>query len=191
MKARKMVMVAAALLFGVTAAIAQPRAIDTEKSVMTVRVSKAGMLSGLGHDHEISAPVANGTVDTASHQVVLRVNARSLRVMDQGISDKDRAEIQSNTLGLPVLDAEHFPEIAFQGTGAASGGNGAWTVNGNLTLHGQTRPVTVTVQEAAGHFKGVSRLKQSDFGITPIKVAGGTIRVKDEIQIEFDIQLAR
>jgi hypothetical protein len=51
--------------------------------------------------------------------------------------------------------------------------------------------VSVNVRDAAGHFTGVARLKQSDFGITPIKVAGGTIRVKDEIQIEFDIQLAR
>jgi polyisoprenoid-binding protein YceI len=64
-------------------------------------------------------------------------------------------------------------------------------VNGSLTLHGQTRPVVVTVRETAGHFTGVSRLKQSDFGIAPIKVAGGAVRVKDEIQIEFDIQLAR
>ena len=113
-----------------------------------------------------------------------------LRLLDQGISDKDRGEIQSNMLGLPVLDSGHFPEIVFRATGAASGGNGAWTANGSLTLHGQTRPVTVTV-ETAGHFTGVSRLKQSDFGIPPIKVAGGAVRVKDEIQIEFDIQLAR
>jgi len=51
--------------------------------------------------------------------------------------------------------------------------------------------VTVDVREAAGHFMGTARLRQSDFGITPIKVAGGAIRVKDEIQLEFDIQLAR
>jgi polyisoprenoid-binding protein YceI len=130
-------------------------------------------------------------VDTTAHRVELHVNARSLRVNDQGISDKDRGEIQSNMVGAPVLDAERFPEIVFRADNAASSGSGAWTVNGSLTLHGQTRPVALTVREAAGHFTGVSRLKQSDFGITPIKVAGGAVRVKDEIQIEFDIQLAR
>ena len=167
-----------------SAAIAQPRAIDTGKSVMKVRVYKGGLLSGLGHEHEISAPVASGTVDTTALAVELRIDARSLRVADPGISDKDRAEIQSNMTGPKVLDAERFPEIVFRGTGAG-------TVQGGLTLHGQTHAVTVNVREDAGHFTGVARLKQSDFGITPIRVAGGTVRVKDEVQIEFDIQLAR
>jgi len=181
-----MVKVSVATLWFMAAAvsIAQPRAIDTGKSVMTVRVYKGGLLSGLGHEHEISAPVANGTVDTTAREVVLHVNARSLRVVDPGISDKDREEIQSNMTGVKVLDTEHFPEIVFRGKGAGA-------VNGSLTLHGQTRPVTVNVRETAGHFTGTARLRQSDFGITPIKVAGGAIRVKDEIQLEFDIQLAR
>ena len=178
-------------LFWASTAIAQQRAIDTGKSVMTVQVYRAGLLSGLGHDHQISAPVASGTVDTASHRVELHTNARLMRVVDPGISDKDRGEIQSNMLGPEVLDAEHFPEIVFQSTSVAANGPDVSRVIGNLTLHGQTRPVTVEVKEAAGHYTGTSRLKQSDFGIKPIKVAGGAIRVKDEIRIEFDIQLAR
>jgi polyisoprenoid-binding protein YceI len=191
MTASKALMAVTGFVFWIATANAQPRAIDTGKSIMTVRVYKAGLLSGLGHDHEISAPVASGTVDMTSRLVELHTTARSLRVVDQGISDKDRSEIQSNMVGLPVLDADTFPEIVFRSTSAASSGNGSWVVNGNLTLHGKTRPVTLNVREAAGHFTGVSRLKQSDFGITPIKVAGGAVRVKDEIQIEFDIQVAR
>jgi polyisoprenoid-binding protein YceI len=60
-----------------------------------------------------------------------------------------------------------------------------------LTVRGQTRPVTLNVREAAGHSTGGIRLELSDFGITPKKVAGGSVRVKDEIHIEFDIQLTR
>jgi polyisoprenoid-binding protein YceI len=191
MKASKTLVVVSGCLIWVTGATAQVRAIDVGKSVMTVRVSKAGLLSGLGHDHEISAPLAGGMVDATARRVDLHTNARALRVVDQGISDKDRAEIQSNMLGAMVLDADHFPEIVFRSISADSSGDGSWTVRGNLTLHGQTRALTLTVREAAGHFRGISRLKQSDFGITPIKIAGGAVRVKDEIQIEFDIQLAR
>jgi hypothetical protein len=29
--------------------------------------------------------------------------------------------------------------------------------------------------------------KQSEFGISPVRVAGGTVRVKDEVKIEIDI----
>jgi polyisoprenoid-binding protein YceI len=173
------------------AANAQQRAIDTGKSVMTVRVYKAGLLSALGHDHEIAAPVADGAVDTTAHRVELHMKAGTLRVGDPKISDKDRAEIQSTMLGPEVLDVERYPEISFRSTGAEPMGSGSWKVHGNLTLHGQTRPVAVEVGERAGHYVGNSRFKQTDFGIKPVRVAGGTIRVKDEIRMEFDIQLAR
>jgi polyisoprenoid-binding protein YceI len=172
------------------AAGAQQRAIDAEKSALTVRVYKAGVFSALGHDHEIAAPVAMGTVDIAAHTVELRVKTAALKVRDRNVSDKDRAQIESTMLGTEVLDAASHPEIVFRSTTATPGGAGSWTVNGNLTLHGQTRPVTVEVRETGGHYVGTSRLKQTEFGITPVKVAGGTIRVKDEILIEFDIQLA-
>jgi hypothetical protein len=34
-------------------------------------------------------------------------------------------------------------------------------------------------------------LKQRDFGITPVSVAGGTVKVKDQVKIEFDIATGR
>jgi hypothetical protein len=62
--------------FALTApAGAQQRAIDTENSVMTVRVYKAGVFSALGHDHEIAAPITSGTVDTTAHSVEIHVKA--------------------------------------------------------------------------------------------------------------------
>jgi hypothetical protein len=30
-------------------------------------------------------------------------------------------------------------------------------------------------------------LKQSEFGITPISIVGGTVKVKNEMKIDFDI----
>jgi YceI-like domain len=60
-----------------------------------------------------------------------------------------------------------------------------------LTLHGQTRPITVEIRESSGHYVGASRFKQTEFGMKPVKVAGGTIKVKDEVRVEFDIHLAR
>jgi len=62
-------------------------------------------------------------------------------------------------------------------------------VQGTLSLHGQTRPVTIDVRETGGHYEGSVRLKQTDFGIKPVKAGGGTVKVKDEIQIDFKIQL--
>jgi polyisoprenoid-binding protein YceI len=170
---------------------AQPQSIDKEKSTMTVRVYKSGVLSALGHDHEIAAPISSGTVDTNDKRVELRVKSADLKVQDHGASDKDREQIQSTMSGPEVLDVQKYPDIEFHSTSAESAGAGAWKVQGDLKLHGQSSPVTVDVHEAGGHYTGASRFKITDFGMKPIKVAGGSIRVKDEVRIEFDIQLAR
>jgi polyisoprenoid-binding protein YceI len=173
------------------AVIAQVHAIDTGRSVMTVRVYKAGLLSALGHDHEIAAPIAGGSVDATARQVEVHAHVAALQVRDPKISDKDSAEIQSTMLGPEVLDSGRFPEIVFRSTAAAPAGPGSWRVQGNLTLHGETHLVDVEVRETSGHYVGTARFKQSEFDIKPVKVAGGSIRVKDEVRIEFDIQLAR
>jgi polyisoprenoid-binding protein YceI len=171
--------------------MAQTRSIDPGKSVMTVRALKAGIFSAFGHDHDISASIAGGTVDTGARRVEIRVDALKLRVLDATASEKDRDEIQKTMLGPEVLDVERYPEIVFRSTAAEPAGPGAWKVRGNLTLHGQTREVTVDVREANGRYTGSTVLKQTEFGIKPVRIAGGTVRVKDEVRIEFDIQLAR
>lgn len=151
---------------------------------------KTGVFSALGHDHEVSAPIAAGSVDTSARHVELHVTTGTMHVRDQEASEKDRAETQKTMLGPEVLDAEHYQEIIFRSNNAQPKGTGSWTVNGTLTLHGETRPVTVEVQEKDGHYRGTSRFNLTDFHIQPVKVAGGAIRIKDAVLIEFDIQLA-
>jgi polyisoprenoid-binding protein YceI len=181
---------AAALIVILPAGVAQPRQIDAAKSTITVRVYKAGMLAAFGHDHEITAPVAAGTVDENARKVELRVKSATLRVRDPNASEKDRDEIQKTMLGPQVLDVAKYAEISFRATSAESSGSQSWTVHGELTLHGQSHPVTVEVREQGSKYTGTSRFLQTEFGMTPVKVAGGTVKVKDEVQIEFDIELA-
>src|SRR5581483_2640380 len=121
-------------------------AIDPAKSSMTVRVYKTGIFSAFGHNHVIAAPISGGAVDREARRVELKVNATALRVRDAGTSKKDIDAIQKTMLGPDVLDAERHQEIAFQST-SAQGSGGSWTVRGNLTLLGQTRPVSVQVRE--------------------------------------------
>jgi polyisoprenoid-binding protein YceI len=58
---------------------------------------------------------------------------------------------------------------------------------GTLSLHGKTRPISLHVVRSNRHYRGDVMLKQRDFGITPVTVAGGTVKVKDELKIELDI----
>jgi polyisoprenoid-binding protein YceI len=119
-------------------------AIDIEKSVITVRVFKAGFFSAFAHDHEISAPIEQGGFNEVNTSVEVKVDARKLRVVDKEISERDRAEIQQTMLGPKVLDSEKFPEIRFRASGPADRPRlGRLTIEGELTLHGQTHPVRV------------------------------------------------
>jgi polyisoprenoid-binding protein YceI len=168
---------------------AQQHNVDTQKSTLTIHVGKTGALSGLGHEHEVSAPINSGTVDTGSHPAVeIHVNARELRVMDKDSSENDRAEVQKTMLGPEVLDSEHHKEIVFRSTGAESTGQGQWTLHGNLILDGQTRPVVVQVTVKDGRYTGGTTVKLTDFGIKPPGKAG--VKVKDEVKIDFDVRLA-
>ena len=170
---------------------AQKRAIDVEHSVLKIRVYKAGLFSAFGHDHEILAPIAAGSVDDSEHAAVeFRVEAAKLKVLDGDASSEDRAKVQK-TMETDVLDVAHFPEIRFQSAKVELTGAGRWDVQGNLTLHGQTRPLFLRVTQFPGEYRGAVTIKQSDFGITPISVGGGAVKVKNELKIEFAIALAK
>ena len=164
-----------------------PRTIDASKSTLTVRVFKAGLFSALGHDHQIQAPIQQGSFRMDPPSVDLVVDARQLRVADSDISDKDRVQVQETMLGPKVLDADKFPDIRFHAAEVRPAGADRWLLPGDLTLHGQQHPVTVNVELQAGHYRGSATLSQKSFGITPVSVGGGAVKVKDEVRIEFDI----
>jgi len=185
---RRTVFLAAAGLVYVLGVSAQQHNIDTQKSTLTIHVGKTGLFSGLGHEHEVRAPIHSGTADTGPHPAVeIHVDARALRVMDKDASEKERAEVQKTMLGPEVLDSEGHQEIVFKSTGAEAAGQGRWTLRGNLTMRGQTRPVTVQVKLKDGRYTGETTVKQTEFGIKPPGKAG--VRAKDEVKIEFDVRM--
>jgi polyisoprenoid-binding protein YceI len=185
---RQIAFLAAMSLMCVLSMSAQQHKIDTQQSTLTIHVGKTGVFSGLGHEHEVRAPIRSGTVDTGSHAAVeIHVDARALRVIDKDQSEKDRTEVQKTMLGPEVLDSEHYQEIVFKSTGAEAAGQGRWTLRGTLTLRGQTRPITVHVTLKNGQYTGDTTVKQTDFGITPPGKAG--VRAKDEVRIELDVRL--
>ena len=170
----------------------EPRAIDSAHSSLKVRVLKSGVFSAFAHNHEIEAPIASGEVTEAGKPSVgLRVDARKLSVLDPEASADTRAQVQKTMLGPQVLDTERFSEIHFQSTEVEAKGVDRWLVHGTLDLHGQSHPVSVDVSLKDGVYRGTAALKQTEFGIKPVTVAGGTVKVKDEIKVEFAIALVK
>jgi len=161
--------------------------IDPEKSVMTLTVRKTGLFSAFGHEHEINAPIKRGTFSEADLSVELEVDSRQLKVTDQDVTDKDRQEIQKTMLGPEVLDSDKFPDIRFHSTAVQQKGEGHWLIKGDLSLHGQTQSISLEAWKVDTHYRGSVEIRQKDFGITPVTVAGGAVKVKNEVKVEFDI----
>ncbi|SRR6266481_1717097 len=163
------------------------RAIDPSRSTITIHVGKTGLFSAAGHEHEVSAPIAEGAIDDSegSH-VWLRVAAAKMTVLPE----KDQEAVQS-AMQRSVLESAKFPEIRFESTSVRKIDSGKWKITGNLTLHGKTDSITVDVRDGAGAYLGQARIRQTQFGIQPVSAAGGAVKVTDELRIDFVIVASR
>jgi polyisoprenoid-binding protein YceI len=169
-----------------------------DRSKFTVRAFATGLFSALGHNPTIAIPGFEGealvdpnTLENSSLRVLIQ--AASLEVTDD-ISDKDRQEI-NRRMYQEVLEGDSYPEIVYECTVASVSktGEGQYWValNGELSLHGVRRshPVSARVTltgdslRAAGEFS----LRQSDYEIKPVSAAGGTVTLKDDLKLTFDI----
>jgi len=189
MCARKILLtVSAALVIGLAPlAVGQVRQIDSS-SRLVVHAYKSGLFSGLADNHEIEAPISEGTVDEGGLQVKFSVEARRMKVLDPKLSADKRREVQERMEGPEVLDSARFPTITFESTKVERTDPGSLLVQGRLSLHGAARPISLTVKNENGRYVGTCTLSQREFGITPISIAGGTVKVKDELKIEFDMK---
>lgn len=174
-------------------------AVDAKRSSVVIRVGRSGVFSFAGHTHTVEAPALQGRViavegDLPRSAVRLSFETARLTVVERGEPAGDAPRVQEAMLGPKVLDAGRFPTITFESsavTGTRSG-PGAYrlTVQGSLTLHGVTRAVTLPLAVKVGadglEATGQMTLRQTDYGIDPVSVAG-VVKVKDELAIEYTI----
>jgi polyisoprenoid-binding protein YceI len=174
---------------------------DTRASQFTVQVFSGGLLSAFGHNPTIAirdfvgeAQVNPDNIETSS--LKFTVKAESLEVKDN-VSDKDRREME-RSMREEILETSSYPEIVFECSkiSATKAGEGQYsvTLNGDLTLHGVTRPhnvpARVAVTEDSLRAFGNFMLLQTDYDLKLASAAGGGLKVKDELKFSFNI-LAR
>ena len=173
--------------------------VDAADSQVVIRVGKAGVFGFAGHRHEVTATEVHGRVtldptDLQRTSVSLELSAAAMRVTGKDEPPADVGEVQRVMLSEQVLDVKRFPTIVFQSRRVSVTTRTANTaevlIEGDVRLHGTTRPLSVHARaafDAGGRLtaRGSFLLKQTDFGMVPVTAAGGTIRVKDELDIQF------
>jgi polyisoprenoid-binding protein YceI len=171
---------------------------DTRASQFTVQVFAGGLLSAFGHSPTIAIRDFSGDAqvnpdDIQHSSLKITIKAESLAVRDD-ISDKDRREIE-RAMQQDILETETYPGIVYECSDIAiiKAGEGEYSVslNGDLTLHGVTRfqavEARVTLNGDSLRAFGTFSLLQTDYDLKLVSVAGGTLKVKDELKFSFNI----
>jgi polyisoprenoid-binding protein YceI len=164
----------------------------------TVQAFATGFLSSFGHDPTIAIRDYTGEVsfvpETFENTVVhFSLTTASLEPQDEMKRD-DLAKLKAAMYG-EVLDVEHFPQALFESKQVKVQSLGSdllqASVSGNLQLRGITQPhsfdARVQVMGTMLRISGESVLRQSSFGIKPVSIAGGALKIKDELKFKFDI----
>ncbi len=133
-------------------------------------------------DPDIDASVVDVTIDVAS--------------VESGSADRD-GHLRSSDL----FDIATFPTATFRSTAIHSVGV-TGTIDGDLTIKGVTRPVTLDVEflgraidpsdNERAVFSASTVINREDFGVSwNVVLDAGGVLVSKEIRIEIDVELIR
>ena len=176
--------------------------IDCRASRFTVQAFATGLMARMGHNPIIGIRDFSGEMQFNPDKLEaggfrLVIKSASLSVQND-ISDKDLREIE-RLMNQEVLETAKFPEIVYEATSISvtkmADMLSSATLNGKLTLHGVTRSQTIVVRvallgsmlRASGDFT----LDQTDYNIKLVSVAGGALKLKDELKFSFEMVARR
>ena len=164
--------------------------IDPAHSSVDFTVKHMALSNVHGHFGGLKGSITLNDSDITKSSVTVTIDTTTV---DTGMGMRDNDLKSAN-----YFDTAQFPTATFTST-SVSGSAGHLTVNGNLTLHGITRPVTLDVEGPAGPVTGMDKkphngysatttLKRKDFGVgakTPDNI------VSDEITLTIDLDAAK
>ena len=191
----------ACLVVGATATVPQTvtYTLDASRSKFMAHANRSGLLWFKGHDHHLAASEFTGEVSITPQTVTpaslrLVVKAASLHETGADFTEAQKQIINKELRDI-VLHPDQYPEIIFQSTGVTAKAAGAdryeVKIDGNLTLHGVTRrisiPAVVTLNGNDLRAVGKFDIDRDDFKVKATSAFHGLVRVSDEIDFEFDI----
>ena len=189
---KRFAMMLGMLAMGVPMAVAQTSTWTPDKahsevdfSILHMSLSKVhGRFGNLGgqivwNDTDVTKSTVNMTID--------------VNTVDTGVAPRD-----TDLKSAGMFDVAQFPTATFVSTSVAKSGNGL-TVNGNLTLHGVTKPVTLTVEgptvpaqgmggKMHAGFSATTTISRKDFNLGtkyPAAVLG------DDVQLSIDLDVVK
>lgn len=159
--------------------------IDTQGAHASIsfKVSHLGYSFIQGRFNKFDGQFSYDENDVEASKVMVNIDTTSL--------DSNHAERDKHLKSNDFIDAGKFSTAKFVSTSVAKKADGNLAIMGDLTLHGETKPITIDAKFiGAGSdpwggyragFEGTTRLELADFGI---KVMGASSYVDMDLQVE-------
>ena len=163
---------------------------------VVIKTGRAGLAAKAGHDLTIevtrwSAQVevpaeSDGGQSAATVSAELDLGSLEVREGTGGampLTDRDRREIQKQIGGILRGGTASFASTRVIPSGA---------IEGTVTLNGKTQPVRLQLTDSgSGRYRGSATLAQTGFGIKPYTGFFGALKLKDEVVVEFEVDLSK
>jgi polyisoprenoid-binding protein YceI len=151
-----------------------------------------GMMTVRGYFDEISTTADIDPAHPETASVEATISTASIRT-NNGARDND---LRSSNF----LEVEKYPVITFKSTSVEPAGTDRFTLTGDLTIKGNTRPVQLDVtrygefndEGMMGHriaYGATTKINRKEFGLSFHAVLDGRIVVSEEIQITIEGEL--
>lgn len=181
-----------------------------ENSDIRFLVFRAGALAKLGHNHVVQARNVRGEIllspDIHRSQFFIEIPVKDFQVdaetvrLDEGgefLPQPDAEAIAGTTrnmLGEQVLDAANYPTIEIRSV-ALNGPEWGLDATVRIRMRGVEReilvPTAIEQQSDTLVVTATFSVKQSDFGIVPMRVLGGALQVDDSVKVRMRIVASR
>lgn len=174
-------------------------ALDPYHTTVTVRAQHFGLAHYTLRFNTVSGTLTFNAENPAQSTVQATVDVTSLDTPYTGNRDFD-AELQNSSW----LDSASFATATFASTGVEQTGPNTARVTGNLTLKGQTHPLTLDVTYGGSHsphpmgmqtssigFSARGTIQRSQFGINELIPRAGNDGVSDAVEIIIEAEFTR
>lgn len=138
--------------------------IDTTHSHIGFKIKHMMFTNVKGNFGQYSASLEMAGEDFEKAKLQFEAEASSVNT--------NNADRDNHLRSADFFDAEQFPTLKFESTGISKKGGNEYAINGNLTMHGVTQPVTLNAE--------YSVLPKDPWGVTKIALAiDGKVNRKD------------
>jgi polyisoprenoid-binding protein YceI len=169
--------------------------IDPAHSAAQFKVRHMMIANVKGEFTKVSGTVTYDPDSPSAIQIQATIDASSISTRDE--------QRDGHLKSADFFDVEKFPSISFQSNKVAPTGSDSFEAVGDLTIHGVTQPVALTVEEVTPEAKdpwgnlrrgatAKTKIRRKDFGLHwNVALEAGGFLVGEDIEITIDVELIR